>query len=554
MKRNKIEMDRPVVSSEEIKNKQDFNKVIQGAKKAKPPILKNPWFYGSIGLASLALIITLTQKEEQFEEKSTLSKNSEIILPDDTECIHKPIENINEKVEVFYVKPDVNKTVQLSSGTEITFPEGSLIVDDYSDSVRIEVKEYYDKSSVFLSGIMMDKGSDSAFESAGMIEIKGFVGVGDENCLINDEKPLEVTMVLNKDHKGFPFWMLDTLKKDWVSFPVNYSKIKKSENSNDTFHKTKKVLEGEIQSLNQSIVINNQNKESIVEPNYVDYHISKKGNQQFDLSFDSMDFPELKSFEGMNFEVFTDKKYDKSFTKKTWYDVALEKIEGEYFAIFKNKNEEFKIQVRPVLTGDDNVKAIEEFNIALNESEKIKLELEEERRELEKELSFNKDRLNALVDSFKNKTKQDLEDELLVRKGISVVRASDFVASFTITQFGTYNCDKENNYPKSFDRDFIFSYNGTTSTQIQNAYVFDQDKNVRFSYGQNCRRGVDNLGFFKESESMLVTIDKEGNLGYVLKLDEFSFEKEILKIKKIDKKDVNLALIQKLLSETPSNS
>ena len=53
---------------------------------------------------------------------------------------------------------------------------------------------------------------------------------------------------------------------------------------------------------------------------------------------------------------------------------------------------------------------------------------------------------------------------------------------------------------------------------------------------------------------MLVTIDKEGNLGYVLKLDEFSFEKEILKIKKIDKKDVNLALIQKLLSETPSNS
>ena len=88
MKRNKIEMDRPVVSSEEIKNKQDFNKVIKGAKKAKPPILKNPWFYGSIGLASLALIITLTQKEEQFEEKSTLSNNSEIILPDDTECIH----------------------------------------------------------------------------------------------------------------------------------------------------------------------------------------------------------------------------------------------------------------------------------------------------------------------------------------------------------------------------------------------------------------------------------------------------------------------------------
>lgn len=552
MKRNKIEIDRPVVSSEEINNKQDFTKVIKGVKKVKPPLLKNPWFYGPIGLASLALIITLTQKEEQLEEKSTLSNNSEIILPDDTECIHKPIENFNEKAEVFYVKPDINKTVQLSSGTEITFPKGSLIVDNYIDSVRIEVKEYHDKSSVFLSGIMMDKGSDAAFESAGMIDIKGFVG--DQNCLINDEKPVHVKMVLNKEPEGFPFWVLDTIKKDWVSYPVNYSKIKTSENAIDSFNKNKKVIEGRVKRLHQSILMNNQNKERVVVPNYVDYHISKKGNQQFDLNFDSMDFPELKSFEGMNFEVFTDEKYDKSFTKKTWSDVDLEKLDGEYFAIFKNKKEQFKIQVRPVLTGDDNVKALKEFNIALNESKKIKLELEEERRELDEELRLNEERLNNLVDSFKKKTEKELENELLARKGVSVVRASDFVANFTIRQFGTYNCDKENNYPRSFDRDFIFSYNGITSSQIQNAYVFDQNKNVRFSYGQNCRRGVDKLGFFKDSESMLVTIDKEGNLGYILKLDEFSFEKEILKIKKIEKKDVNLALIQKLLSETSSNS
>jgi len=62
------------------------------------------------------------------------------------------------------------------------------------------------------------------------------------------------------------------------------------------------------------------------------------------------------------------------------------------------------------------------------------------------------------------------------------------------------------------------------------------------------------MGFFNDSETVLVTIDNEGNLGYILKLDEFSFEKEVLKIKKVDKKDVNLELIQKLLNETPSNS
>lgn len=552
MKRNKINIDRPVVSSEEINKKQDFTKVVEGAKKVKPPLFKNPWFYGPIGLATLALIITLTQKDEQFEEKTTLINKSEIILPEDTECIHKPIETSIEKSEIFYVKPNVKETVQLSSGTEITFPEGSLIVDKNSDSVKVEVKEYQDKASVFLSGIMMDKGSDSAFESAGMIDIRG--SVGGEACRINKDKPLEVKMVLTRNPKGFPFWKLDTVKKDWVNYPVNYSKIENPETLNVSFNKKKSVLEHKIQQLNQDIINNTEKKLKVKEPNYVDYNIAKKGNQQFDLNFDVIDFPELKSFEGVNFEVFTDKKYDKSFTKKTWSEVTLQRLEDKYFAIFKNNNEIFKIQVRPILKGQAKLKAISDFNLAISESEKIKLEIEAERKIIEKKLDLTKKRLDDLVSLFAKKSAQELEDELMSRKGFAVVRASDFLASFAILEFGTYNCDKENNYPRVFNRDFVFSYNGSTSTQIKNAYVFDQSKNVRFSYGLNCRRGVDKMGFFNDSETVLVTIDNEGNLGYVLKLDEFSFENEVLKIKKVDKKDVNLALIQKLLNETPSNS
>ena len=99
------------------------------------------------------------------------------------------------------------------------------------------------------------------------------------------------------------------------------------------------------------IIDNTEKKLKIKEPNYVDYNIAKKGNQQFDLNFDVIDFPELKSFKGVNFEVFTDKKYDKSFTKKTWSEVTLQRFEDKYFAIFKNNNEIFKIQVRPILKG-----------------------------------------------------------------------------------------------------------------------------------------------------------------------------------------------------------
>ena len=553
MKRNKINIDRPIVSSEEINKRQDFTTVMKGVKKMKPPLYKNPWFYGPVGLASLALLFTLSIKEEQFEEKTTFTKENEIIsLLEDTECIHKPIKNLKEASEVFYVHPSKEKTVQLSTGTAITFPEGSLIVSGEQDSVKIEIKEYQDKSSVFLSGITMDKGADSAFESAGMIDISGTLN--GKPCSINSDKPIQIGMVLTKNPDNFPFWKLDTLIKDWVEYPVQYSEYIAVNNDLDQFKKKEVQLKSEIVNLEKVILDNKINYSKVKEPNIVDYKLPKLGNQQFDLDFDSGDFPELKNFKGMNFEVFTDKEYDKSFTKKTWSDVSLEKADSKYFAIFKSNKEVFKIQVRPVLTSSDKVLAENKFEAAIQESKQIKKVLEDERKITEKQLVKSKKRLGDLVKSFKVQTSQELSDELLARKGVRVVRASDFVATFTITNFGTYNCDKVNKYPRVFDRDFIYSYNGSSSTQIKNAYVFDQEKNVRFSYGINCKRPVGNLGFFKDNESILVTIDAEGNLGYVLKLDEFSFEKDMLKITKVNKKDVNLSFIQKLLSETPAET
>ena len=55
----KVNLDRNKLSSEYINSKQDFDKVLHHVKAAKPPVWKSYWFYGTTGLASIALIVSV---------------------------------------------------------------------------------------------------------------------------------------------------------------------------------------------------------------------------------------------------------------------------------------------------------------------------------------------------------------------------------------------------------------------------------------------------------------------------------------------------------------
>jgi uncharacterized protein YhbP (UPF0306 family) len=60
MEKIKVVLDRKKVSSEEIASRQDLNSVLKGAS-TNVPIWKTGWFYGSVGLASVAIVaITAT--------------------------------------------------------------------------------------------------------------------------------------------------------------------------------------------------------------------------------------------------------------------------------------------------------------------------------------------------------------------------------------------------------------------------------------------------------------------------------------------------------------
>jgi len=80
MEIKKVNLDRQNLSSSFIEKKQDFNHVLKSAKMTKIPTWKSPWFYGAVGLSSVAIVAMVFTnnniKKELNDKKATLRINN----------------------------------------------------------------------------------------------------------------------------------------------------------------------------------------------------------------------------------------------------------------------------------------------------------------------------------------------------------------------------------------------------------------------------------------------------------------------------------------------
>lgn len=78
MEIKKVNLDRQNLSSSYIEKKQDFNHVLKSAKMTKMPTWKSPWFYGAVGLSTVAIVaVVLTEnnfKNETNDKTATLKE------------------------------------------------------------------------------------------------------------------------------------------------------------------------------------------------------------------------------------------------------------------------------------------------------------------------------------------------------------------------------------------------------------------------------------------------------------------------------------------------
>lgn len=84
MEKIKTILDRQPLSSEYIRSKQDFGKVMKGTQGTNTPIWKSSWFYGTVGVATVAIIVTAvtltssdTPKKPDTPKKQVMASNIE---------------------------------------------------------------------------------------------------------------------------------------------------------------------------------------------------------------------------------------------------------------------------------------------------------------------------------------------------------------------------------------------------------------------------------------------------------------------------------------------
>ncbi len=570
-----LKFDRPKISSEEIVSKQNFETVLSQFNKAKPPVYKNPWFWGSAGLATIGLttIVTLsamqnkelTSNQKPIDDKTLTLKNTE--LPKDTDCIKPPIEGENIEFKTFKVNPLKDEKIVLESGTTIEIPKGSLLAENKSKKVDINIREFQDKSSVFISGIPMDYANNTAFESAGMIEIRG--EQNNKEVKINPSKPLEIDLKTTKNPESFDFWYLNEKAQKWESFPTNNENQISSKNSSKTnqnnsskaiaINKEKK----EIQQIEVKIQNVHSQLSNLEKPKEEAFKIPKKNAQLFDLDFDKTDYPELATLKEVIFEVIQGKHYDASFIKKNWSDMDLSKDDEKYIMVFKNSKESFKTEVRPVVQGAELKVAEKKFDLAFENFKENKKLFEIQKKNLESDKLKHESNLNKLIYEEKIKTEkrnnQVQEDVSLTanREILTVGTFSNFI-SFQAPVFGVFNCDKPITYPKPFESAVAFLWIGQQIAKFKQLFIFDLDKNNRFSYSSVPGLGyqsTDNIGFHKNNDIVVVGIDFEGNVGYAeFKNRKNDKSKENNNLDKIvftrkDKAITTLELLSKLLNE-----
>ncbi|MCR9173393.1 MAG: hypothetical protein NXI10_12910 [bacterium] len=119
MEKIKTILDRKPLSSEYIRSKQDFANVVKGAKGLGKPYWQTNWFYGTVGVAAVAIIVTaVTLADSDIPEKSP--KNNAIVAAAETDDSTKEDVSQNNSEQLESLVNEEGNSAEVENSTEET--------------------------------------------------------------------------------------------------------------------------------------------------------------------------------------------------------------------------------------------------------------------------------------------------------------------------------------------------------------------------------------------------------------------------------------------------
>lgn len=84
MKNTHTTLDREPLSTETIRDRQNFNYVLKEHISTRVPLWKSAWFYGPVGIAMVTMVVSavrMNPKNEEYDKNITLSENTLVSTP-----------------------------------------------------------------------------------------------------------------------------------------------------------------------------------------------------------------------------------------------------------------------------------------------------------------------------------------------------------------------------------------------------------------------------------------------------------------------------------------
>ena len=403
-----------------------------------------------------------------------------------------------------------NSVIETANGSLLVIDENSFVDQNgkvIKGAVDLSFKEYHNPLDQIISGIPMtydSAGVQYHFESAGMFEINAV----DQNVKINPDAPLRVILNSQKNGTHYNLYAYNKEKKNWDfiskdNTPADHNRAKALKNLHDEFAAKTTSAQTECSAV-QSFKTRIECTKPIV-PKEED-----QNKFRVSIEVDATEIPELASFQNLKFEVLPSTNFDARKANIIWDYATVKKEKEKYILSFFKGATHYEVEGVPVY-GEKNYSVEKrkfDFGISAynRRMDSITKALTEKTIVLE---AAKKKTEEIIAIQVKEKPLYAVDEKVVGDAEHNVLRA------FSVSKFGTYNCDCPQLLPTEqiVKACFKTKENNITLNQV---YLVERNQKKMFTIYNSYFK---TFPFNPKNSNLIISVDSIGQVYY---FDNFS--------------------------------
>ncbi|MEM1325555.1 MAG: hypothetical protein AAGI23_06355 [Bacteroidota bacterium] len=484
MKKNyHINFDPPKISSEQIRQHQDFDALLAMMEETAPvqeqPKARRTWLWAASAVAAALMgVIFWFNQGDSITDLRQQYAQEEVTFFEERAFVNPPFENIKPTFASYTINTKEGGSYNYGESSSLTIPNDAFQDENgvaLEGDVQLFYREMHDPADFFLSGIPMtydSAGIHYVLESAGMIEI--YAEQNGKRVLMRPGKSIDIELasVINAPSLAIP--------PQYNIYKLNIADRKWEYQAPDNMSWLTSLPVGEENELSPKVQLEQEKEIAIaqLEKKYAPVAApTKPRSRNSDQPSIELDF--LDSFEGSAAAKAIRDQYDgaiwqlserstldRNEAQKEWESVTVKDLGNEEYEITLSKaDDKISFIVQPILQRADYEKAMRQYDEELLRYEQLQATSEEI-------LASEK---AALEDQYAQRI-ADLEEANNSFTNTSPSEKRRIVNAFKATEFGIWNCDRP--LPPAPQETMVgFQDENGNSYNNQRAYLMDYNRN-----------------------------------------------------------------------------